>query len=216
MYGLVLNTIIKSINGTTTQMLFTRIGPLVIPTIKASIAFSYSQTIICSVNGQMLFVQKRILFFCQKLHTWSLNHLQKVLLETIKNPVPIGFIYVQLPNEKSPVDIWPWTIWKDITSVYAGVFFRAGGGNAAGFGQIQVENTPRLIEVDTCSSDDAACNELHKKIKMVYNSTLPVGGRSNLVYTGASSSTSRYTCFVTTGGEVRLRNMAIQIWKIMS
>jgi hypothetical protein len=56
------------------------------------------------------------------MQTWSLSHLQKLLLNTIKNPFPIGFIYVQLPNEKSPTEIWPWMIWNDVSSAYAGVF----------------------------------------------------------------------------------------------
>ena len=36
-----------------------------------------------------------------------------------KNPFPIGFIYVQLPNEKSPTEIWPWVTWNNVTSDYA-------------------------------------------------------------------------------------------------
>jgi hypothetical protein len=65
---------------------------------------------------------KKNLVVCQKMQTWSLSHLQKLLLNTIKNPFPIGFIYVQLPNEKSPTEIWPWMIWNDVSSAYAGVF----------------------------------------------------------------------------------------------
>jgi hypothetical protein len=73
------------------------------------------------------------------MQTWSLSHLQKLLLNTIKNPVPIGFIYVQLPKEKSPTEIWPWMTWINVSSDYAGHFFRVEGGNAAPFGQSQID-----------------------------------------------------------------------------
>ncbi len=79
---------------------------------------------------------KKNLVVCQKMQTWSLSHLQKLLLNTIKNPFPIGFIYVQLPNEKSPTEIWPWMTWNEVSSAYAVVFFRVSGGNAASFGQV--------------------------------------------------------------------------------
>jgi hypothetical protein len=39
--------------------------------------------------------------------------------------------------------------WKDVTSDYAGLLFRAEGGGSEAFGQVQVENSPRLVEVDT-------------------------------------------------------------------
>ena len=83
------------------------------------------------------------------MQTWSLSHLQKIVLNSIKkNPSPIGFIYVELPNEKSPTEIWPWMIWKDITSSYAGLFFRAEGGGLEVFEKIQEDNTHRLVEVN--------------------------------------------------------------------
>ena len=58
----------------------------------------------------------------------------------MKNPVPINFTYVQLPHEKEPVEIWPWMIWEDVSANYSGVFFRVIVGEAAPFGQIQMEN----------------------------------------------------------------------------
>ena len=84
------------------------------------------------------------------------GHLQKTFLDTRKehqalledarnhiknieqNPVPIGFIYVQLPNQPEPKTLWPTVEWKSVSSDYSGHFFRVEGGNAAPFGQKQL------------------------------------------------------------------------------
>ena len=81
---------------------------------------------------------------CQKVQDWTLDHLKSMVIGLMKNPVPIGFTYVQLPHEKKPVEIWPWMIWEDVSANYSGVFFRVIGGEAASFGNIQQENIPRI------------------------------------------------------------------------
>ncbi len=61
---------------------------------------------------------KRNLIVCQKMPNWSISRLQKTLLNARKkledsledirsNPVPIGFIYVQLSGKPEPKNIWP-------------------------------------------------------------------------------------------------------------
>lgn len=46
---------------------------------------------------------------------------------------PIGMLYTQYPGESSPQDLgWPGT-WTNISSNFAGDFFRAEGGNASTF-----------------------------------------------------------------------------------
>ncbi len=53
----------------------------------------------------------RSVVLCQKLQFWSFPQLQKSFLDVRKNlqrnPVPIGFIYAQLPGQPEPRDIWP-------------------------------------------------------------------------------------------------------------
>lgn len=44
---------------------------------------------------------------------------------------PIGVIYTQYPQQKSPQEIFPNTVWEELK--YDGAFFRASGGNAAAF-----------------------------------------------------------------------------------
>jgi hypothetical protein len=150
---------------------------------------------------------------CQKKQTWSLSRLQKTLLnarkelqnsleDVKKNPVPIGFIYVQLPNEKSPTEIWPWMTWNDVSSAYAGVFFRVTGGDAASFGQVQEDNAPHLTGF-TCY-DDGTSVALNNP-RSTQHSLSETCRKPNTYLNGISFSVS--------GGEVRPRNMAIRIWK---
>ncbi|KAJ6649710.1 Lithostathine-2, partial [Pseudolycoriella hygida] len=113
-------------------------------------------------------------FVCQKLQSWLcscseirqdvhrirndlknfrkdsqliLQGLRSELEDLQKNPVPIGFIYVQLPDQPEPFSLWPRTQWENISSTYAGLFFRVLGGNSAAFGETQSENSPRLTEL---------------------------------------------------------------------
>jgi len=74
--------------------------------------------------------------------TKTITQNQNELIEIKQNPVPIGFIYVQLPYEKSPSEVWPTLQWTDMSANYSGVFFRVDGGGAALFGYIQNENAP--------------------------------------------------------------------------
>jgi len=93
-------------------------------------------------------------FVCETAPIWSPDEMQLVLIETrkklddlLKNPVPIGFKYTQLPGQPEPTALWPVVKWKEITGQYAGQFFRALGGASAEFGATQNADSPRLISV---------------------------------------------------------------------
>jgi hypothetical protein len=145
---------------------------------------------------------KKNLVVCQKRQTWSLSRLQEILLDVKLNPVPIGFIYVQLPNKKSPTEIWSWMTWKDITSSYAGLFFRAEGGNAAPFGKIQSENSPRLSQIDQAHEAETGAETPFDVIP---------GSWSPYVFAGKFESPNNHLRFLVSSGEVRPRNMAIRV-----
>jgi hypothetical protein len=160
---------------------------------------------------------------CQKMQTWSLSRLQKTLLDAKKkfedsledirkNQVPIGFIYVQLPNEKSPTEIWSWMTWNDVSSTYAGVFFRVSGGEAASFGQVQDEYIPRITSThfNTTWSKESKCKSSIDLTK----------SGSDCIQTGYFKAQDGTYIDATSGltinvssGEVRPRNMAIRVWK---
>ena len=119
---------------------------------------------------------KKNIVVCQKQQDWTLERLKKQFLEMKKQNekyenqisklennsvkfenevnelkqtfIPIGFIYVHLPNQTEPTQIWPKLKWQEITSQYANLFFRAEGNWTAPFGQVQEESSPRLSIVN--------------------------------------------------------------------
>ena len=60
-------------------------------------------------------------------------------LESLR--LPLGFIYVQLPGEKEPSELWPSDLshyqWTDVSKSYDSLFFRVAGKQAATFGSVQ-------------------------------------------------------------------------------
>ncbi len=65
------------------------------------------------------------------------------------SPVPIGYVYVQYPDMPVPWTLWPSVSWLQITSNYAGLFFRAEGGNSNAFDSgIQAASSPRITRME--------------------------------------------------------------------
>jgi len=97
--------------------------------------------------------------------------------------------------------------WKDVTSDYAGIFFRAEGGLSAGFSHIQEENSPRIVQVQNLQHPD--------QIKEEGLLSLSTGKWSNKIWTGqfAGHPDNIFLRFNVSDGEVRPRNMAMRIWK---
>ena len=58
--------------------------------------------------------------------------------------LPIGFVYFRLPGQPAPNTIFGGT-WQDISSQYAGLFFRIHGGTAANFEGQQFDSNNRII-----------------------------------------------------------------------
>ena len=57
---------------------------------------------------------------------------KKLAISVFNMNYPIGFTYVQFPQQASPNELWgKFSTWKEIS--YNGAFFRASGGNAAAF-----------------------------------------------------------------------------------
>ncbi len=154
-------------------------------------------------------------------------------LETVKNsaPVPIGFIYVQLPNEKAPEEIWPsdWYSWTEVSDAYAGVFFRVVGGDAADFGNTQNDNAPRVDEVkrNWCHLDDdhVNCKDEITNPNGDWSAspseyiTLRNNDWSDPVWTvrtytqASDADLADYHYYHVSSGEVRPLNMAVKVWK---
>ncbi len=123
-------------------------------------------------------------------------------LESLR--LPLGFIYVQLPGEKEPNELWPSDFshyqWTDVSESYDSLFFRVAGKRAAPFGSVQEQQQIGLmskfidgIKRERCqlNSDRSDCIESDKKkyglgnkdkcsnsarVSFSVNLTLSVGG----------------------------------------
>jgi len=132
-----------------------------------------------------------------------------------ENQVPIGFVYLQLPNQEEPEQLWPNCIWESITNQYEGLFFRAEGGDSGRFGETQNERTNRITQLAVEPSD---CHDNNYKLPsplLVPDSGWSKVGRAGWYIRGQSDD--KYNCegikVETSGGETRPINTAIRIWK---
>ncbi len=67
----------------------------------------------------------------------------KIIGGVISAAPPIGTVYVQFPGKSAPADLYGGE-WTNISSQFAGQFFRAEGGNAAAFGNSQNDGAPNV------------------------------------------------------------------------
>ncbi len=84
----------------------------------------------------------------------------KFSLPEVPAIVPVGFIYIQFAGQSTPDALFGGT-WENISSQFAGEFFRAEGGNAVEFGNSQKEGLPNIVGYYSAS-------ELTEKVKDVY------------------------------------------------
>jgi len=67
--------------------------------------------------------------------------------------VPVGSIYIEYADQPDPRSLWPTLSWQDISSTYAGLFFRTAGGDASSFGATQDACAPRLSQLYYAATD---------------------------------------------------------------
>ena len=129
---------------------------------------------------------------------------------------PIGVIYVQFPQQKSPQELFPNTTWVELD--YGGAFFRASGGNAAAFNGGKQEELvgPHSDSVTVTggnhrhpySFSDTHNGGEHDKPVAYDNSNNETTG-----YTGYSGDLSMSGTVNHTAKENRPANYTIRIWK---
>ena len=110
--------------------------------------------------------KKTALTVCQKKQDFTFITLRNALvnlenelykfkdeLKSLQNDkyatIPIGFLYTQFPDQSSPdvlylYNLWPNMKWTEVTQSYAGLFFRAEGGNSSSYGSLQLASAPRV------------------------------------------------------------------------
>lgn len=120
--------------------------------------------------------------------------------------VPIGFVYVQFPGEKSPQELFGCGTWQNVTAQFAGAFFRAEGGNASAFGaglqDMMIQSHGHSASFNSwVITSGVGENRAH-------------GGLSNSYFvTGLASGSPAITVAATGGVETRPANYTIRIWK---
>ena len=129
---------------------------------------------------------------------------------------PIGVIYTQFPQQKSPQELFPGTTWVEVD--YGGAFFRASGGNAAAF------NGGKQEELVGSHSDSVTVTGGDHRHPYPFSDThnegpfdKPVGyDNSNnkyTAYTGYSGDLSMSGTVSHSAKENRPANYTIRIWK---
>jgi hypothetical protein len=113
-----------------------------------------------------------------------------------KGYLPVGFVYFQLKGQPEPQTIFSGT-WENISSQFAGLFFRAEGGNAAAFG-----NDSQDMSVQSHSH---SYQRPDRPINLSGDSRFTTG------YSGTPDNTSSYG-----GTETRPVNTTIRVWKRVS
>ncbi|CAG2119075.1 unnamed protein product, partial [Medioppia subpectinata] len=127
--------------------------------------------------------------------------------EFIDNPVPLGFVYVQLPGQPEPSVLWPAVQWSNITDTYGGLFFRVFGNSSDPFSEIQEDSAPRLTAVVSQVKQKSGNRNFNEQLR-------PNDKWSKDLYTGSDGGDDNYyMSFKLSSGEVRPRNTAVYIWK---
>lgn len=147
------------------------------------------------------------------------NHDNMYLKKTDSVYLPIGFIYLQLRNQSTPDVVFGTNgKWQDISSTYAGEFFRVLGGDSAGFGTKQNEGLPNISgEVNSTATRgyiDAGgfANGCFIKGASNVNAVQGIGGVAHNIAFSASNSNSIYGA----SSHVTPYNSAIRVWKKVS
>ena len=140
--------------------------------------------------------------------------VRHLLLERV---MPVGSIYVQYSGQSDPTSLFGGT-WQNISSSYAGRFFRAEGGSASTFGSNQEGGLPNIkggfnaIRFNGSDNINESLIDNSIETRISYkNLILPNGETSGTCYYAidASRSSSLYGAAT----EVRPINSTIRIWK---
>ncbi|XP_054154855.1 uncharacterized protein LOC128953395 [Oppia nitens] len=167
-------------------------------------------------NAKLLKMIQAIQLYTEKLQQQLLgletnyqNINKQLAVVGVVTAVPVGFIYVQLPGQQLPSQLWPAESvkWQEITADYEGLFFRVLGAGSAPFGQLQSANSSgqlSTIRSRSCYTGNhgSECDDFITEI--------PESGWSP-EFIRKDFSNDMY--FYMTSGENRPRNTAIRIFK---
>lgn len=153
----------------------------------------------------------------------DLEVIQEGIIETItefltvtgrypKGTLPVGTVYVQYPNQSEPASIFGGT-WSNISSQYAGRFFRAEGGNAVAFGSGQAEGLPFPYHAHSISFSGRYGMNGTSITSPYWGSGDRVRGSGTLTTPGWGDFGNGATNIYGKSSHVTPENMTIRIWK---
>jgi hypothetical protein len=161
----------------------------------------------------------RVVAGCVKTGTTSYEY--KFIMEdrgTLNTSVPIGFTYVQYPNQIPPAYLWPWATWTNVSSSYAGDFFRTEGGDASAFES--GEQAHQVQDHGHSKTESAHTHTTGENISSTSGGATPaiIRGTANLPGTFTLSSTTTGSVIGNPnsgnhGTETRPVNRTIRVWK---
>ena len=139
--------------------------------------------------------------------------LWKKDVATADSMFPIGMSYIQFPNMSSPIDLgWPGT-WTNVSSEYAGDFFRAEGGEANPFDNTEQSDAIRNM-TGYINAESGGYGELGSSSGVFYSSDSNNRAATGVTgYTNYSRVNFDVSRQVPTASENRPVNKTIRIWK---
>ena len=127
---------------------------------------------------------------------------------------PINFIYVQYRGQDAPATLFPGTTWSNVSSTYAGRFFRAEGGSAAAFGSQQDGGLPNITGTIGVQGSDMYKNTATGAFSSLNTGNVDSGFSTPTNYLNrADFNASRSNSLYGAATEVRPINETFRIWK---
>lgn len=137
---------------------------------------------------------------------------------------PVGIVYWQFPGKASPIDMGLPGTWENISSDFAGDFFRAEGGNASAFESGQ-QTDANLSHGHTASFAGSALPTHDHTVGIViggsnaggtyaYRSTTLYGTQTRTTSSKSAGTPAGSVTVVNDGGtESRPKNRTIRLWE---
>ena len=156
-----------------------------------------------------------ILQYSTTWNKWILQNPATGINIVIPSTMPVGAIYVQFAGQTDPTTLFGGT-WENVSSIYAGLFFRAEGGNAAAFGSNQGGGAPDIagfmgnVQMANWASTGAFYPNGTDGNEYNWNQFREGGSgqRGINMYFSAARANGTYSA-----NEVRSANSTIRIWK---
>lgn len=138
--------------------------------------------------------------------------------------MPVGSVYVQFSGQTDPTTLFGGT-WDNVSSTYAGLFFRAEGGDAATFGNTQTGGAPNISgrgydnlskgNSSQINSTMSSSSALFPSSSSISISAMPWGGNISVSATtyGLELDASKSNALYGASNEIRPVNSTIRIWK---